>query len=145
MENSSWLSLDWFSISRLESFDWENPIWFYAIPLIPILFILRWLIINRFRQKLPIALTKTELKSDPISLLRFIPGIFFILSLLLIIIGMARPQTTNEQTEQWSEGIDIMLTVDISSPCKSKTSDQTDWKPPKRWQEILFQADSRIG
>ncbi len=114
MENRSWLSLDWFSVSRLENFDWENPVWFYAIPLIPILFILRWLIVNRFRQKLPIALTKTELKSDTISLLRFIPGIFFVLSLLLIIIGMARPQTTNEQTEQWSEGIDIMLTVDIS-------------------------------
>ncbi len=114
MENRSWLSFDWFSLSRLESFDWENPIWLYAIALIPILFILRWLIATRFRQKLPIALTKTDLRSDPISYLRFIPGIFFILSLLLIIVGMARPQTTNEQTEQWSEGIDIMLTVDIS-------------------------------
>jgi Ca-activated chloride channel family protein len=111
---SNWLSLEWFTVSRLESFDWENPIWFYAIPLIPILFILRALIVNRFRQKLPIALTKTDLKSDPISLLRFVPAIFFLLSLLLIIVGMARPQTTNEQTEQWSEGIDIMLTVDIS-------------------------------
>lgn len=114
MANSNWTSFDWFTPSRLESFDWANPIWFYAIPLIPLFFIFRWLIINRFRQKLPIALTKTDLKSDPISYLRFIPAIFFILSLLLIITGLARPQTTNEQTEQWSEGIDIMLTVDIS-------------------------------
>jgi len=113
MENS-WLSFDWFSQSRLESFDWENPAWFYAIPLIPLLFILRWLLMKKFRQKLPIALTKADLKNDPISYLRFIPSIFFLLALILIVIGMARPQTTNEQTEQWSEGIDIMLTVDIS-------------------------------
>lgn len=114
MESRSWLSFEWFTLSRLESFDWENPVWFYAIPLIPLLLLLRWLIIKRFRQKLPIALTKSDLKSDPISYLRFIPALFFLLSLVLIIMGMARPQTTNEQTEQWSEGIDIMLTVDIS-------------------------------
>lgn len=109
-----WLSFDWFTKSRLESFDWANTAWFYALLIIPFLFVLRWLLIHKLRQKLPIALTKTELKSDPISYLRFIPGIFFILSLILIILGLARPQTTNEQTEQWSEGIDIMLTVDIS-------------------------------
>lgn len=28
--------------------------------------------------------------------------------------ALARPQTTNEQVEQWSEGIDIMLVIDIS-------------------------------
>ena len=110
----NWLAFDWFTKSRLESFDWENPIWFYAIIFIPILFIIRWLIVHKFRQKLPIALTKKDLKSDPVSFLRFIPTVFFILSLLLIIVGLARPQTTNEQTEQWSEGIDIMMTVDIS-------------------------------
>ncbi len=114
MGNSNWLSLEWFTLSRLQSFDWEAPIWFYGLFLIPIIFLLRWLVINRFRQKLPIALTKTDLKNDPISILRFIPAIFFILSMALIMIGLARPQTTNEQVEQWSEGIDIVLTVDIS-------------------------------
>lgn len=114
MDSSNWLSLDWFTKSRLESFDWANTIWFYALLLIPLLFVFRWFIIHKFRQKLPIALTKTELKSDPISYLRFIPAVFFIFALILIIVGLARPQTTNEQTEQWSEGIDIMLTVDIS-------------------------------
>lgn len=115
MESSkNWFSFDWFTKARLESFDWANPAWLYAALLIPIFFLLRWLVVNQFRQKLPIALTKTDLKSDPISFLRFIPAVFFIISLLLIIVGLARPQTTNEQTEQWSEGIDIMLTVDIS-------------------------------
>ena len=114
MGNSNWLSTEWFVLSRLESFDWESPLWLYAIPLIPLIFILRWLITHRFRQKLPIALTKKDLRSDPISYLRLIPAIFFMLALMLMALGMARPQTTNEQTEQWSEGIDIMLTIDIS-------------------------------
>ncbi len=123
MENN-WLSFEWFTPGRLQSFDWENILWFYAILLIPVLFLIRWLIIYQFRQKLPIALTKKDLKSDPISFLRFIPGIFFTLSLLLMLMAMARPQSTNEQTEQWSEGIDIMLTVDISQSMQIE-----DFKP----------------
>ncbi len=116
MENNvvSWYSFEWFTLSKLQSFDWENPLWFYAIIAIPFLFILRWLITHQFNQKLPIALTKKDLKSDPITYLRFIPPIFFTISLVLIIISLARPQTTNEQTEQWSEGIDIVLNIDIS-------------------------------
>ncbi|NQZ77221.1 MAG: VWA domain-containing protein [Ekhidna sp.] len=111
---ANWFSLDWFAPAKLQSFDWATPIWFYALLAIPLLFILRWLIQNQFSQKLPVALTKKDLKSDPITFLRFIPPIFFILSLILIITSLARPQTTNEQVEQWSEGIDIVLNIDIS-------------------------------
>ena len=110
----SWFSLEWFSPSKLRSFDWENPLWFYALVAIPVILILRWLISNQFSQNLPVALTKKDLKSDPITYLRFIPPIFFMLSIGLIIVSLARPQTTNEQTEQWSEGIDIVLNIDIS-------------------------------
>lgn len=111
---SNWFSLEWFSPSKLQSFDWSNHLWLYTILALPILFILRWLISRKFGQKLPIALTKKDLKSDPITFLRFIPPIFFFLSLALVCISLARPQTTNEQVEQWSEGIDIVLNMDIS-------------------------------
>ncbi len=116
MENkiAHWFSLDWFSPAKLRSFDWENPLWFYALLLIPLIFVLRWLISTQLSQKLPVALTKKDLKSDPITYLRFIPPIFFIFSLALMVVSLARPQTTNEQTEQWSEGIDIVLNIDIS-------------------------------
>lgn len=116
MENkvANWFSLEWFYPSQLKNFDWANPLWFYAMLAIPLIFILRWLIISQFNQKLPVALTKKDLRSDPITYLRFIPPIFFIISLLLIMTSLARPQTTNEQVEQWSEGIDIVLNIDIS-------------------------------
>lgn len=125
MDNkASWFSLEWFTPARLNSFDWMHPFWFYFILGIPLLFLLRWIIVSQFRQKLPIALTKTDLKSDPITYLRFIPPVFFVLSIVLMLISLARPQTTNEQVEQWSEGIDIVLNVDISESMKIE-----DFKP----------------
>jgi len=42
----------------------------------------------------------------------------------VIIVSLARPQTTNEQVEQWSEGIDIVLNIDISESMKIE-----DFKP----------------
>lgn len=120
----SWFSSHWFTPSTFENFDWQNPLWLYLIPVIPILLIVRWLIALQFRQNLPIALSKSNLKSDPISYLRFIPALFFLLAAIAVIVAMARPQTTNEQVEQWSEGIDIMLTIDISESMRIE-----DFKP----------------
>jgi Ca-activated chloride channel family protein len=42
----------------------------------------------------------------------------------LIIISIARPQRTNEKVEQWTEGIDIMLVIDISESMQIE-----DFKP----------------
>ena len=110
----SWFSTHWFAPSTWQNFDWQNPLWLYLIPVIPLFFLIRWLISVQFRQNLPIALSKSDLKSDPISFLRFIPALFFLLAAIGVLVALARPQTTNEQVEQWSEGIDIMLTIDIS-------------------------------
>jgi len=114
----NWFSMSWFSWSKIQSFDWEQPLWLYGLAIIPLILILRWVIMTRFQQRLPIALTQKDIKSDPISILRFIPPILFFLMLSLIIVAMARPQSTNEEVEQWSEGIDIMLTIDISESMK---------------------------
>jgi Ca-activated chloride channel family protein len=43
-----------------------------------------------------------------------VPETIFAIALILILVALARPQRTNEKVEQWSEGIDIMLAVDIS-------------------------------
>lgn len=110
----SWLSFKWFSPEKLAAFDWEQPLWFYAFAAIPLLMLIRWVLLRNFRERLSVALTKKDIKSDPISVLRFIPPVFFLLSLMLIIVALARPQSTNEQVEQWSEGIDIMMVIDIS-------------------------------
>lgn len=126
MKSSSldWLSTRWFTQEKLVSFDWGNTLWLYGIILIPMVLLVRWLIAHQFRQKLPIALQEKDLRTDPLSLFRFLPAGLFSLALALIFVALARPQSTNEQVEQWSEGIDIMLTIDISESMQIE-----DFKP----------------
>ena len=116
--DSSWFSLKWFFPATWNQFDWANPIWFYGILIIPILFVIRWLLGLKNRKNLAVALSKDNIKSDPTAIFRFIPPFLFFLALTLIFVALARPQVTNEQIEQWSEGIDIMLTIDISESMK---------------------------
>lgn len=113
-EVNNWFSLTWFYPSTFQNFSWEYEFFLMLLVAIPILFLLKWLINLRLKQKLTIALPERKLKSDIISLLRVIPDILFALTMAMLIIALARPQTSNEKVEQWTEGIDIMLVVDIS-------------------------------
>lgn len=111
----SWYSLEWFSPTVLfESFEWANKIFLYLLPLAVIAFIARIVLQNITNQKLPVAVSRKELKSSQLHILRFVPDLLLLLTLLLLFVSLARPQRSNERSEQWSEGIDIMLGLDIS-------------------------------
>ena len=112
--SKSWFSSDWFSPGFFQNFSWENEYLLYLIILIPIVFLIRWLIFRHFNQKLPIGISKQKISLNPITLLRFIPNLLMTVAISLLLIALARPQKTNEKVEQWTEGIDIMLVVDIS-------------------------------
>lgn len=109
-----WYSLDWFAISSLQSYSWENPLILWAILAVPLIFIVRWLLRYYYSQKLPVAVSSRDLKSSATNLIRLLPEILLMLVLVLILTAMARPQKTNEKVEQWTEGIDIMIALDIS-------------------------------
>lgn len=109
-----WYSLEWFSLSTLNSFTWENEIFLYLILGIPLLFMLRWLWRYKFNQKLPVAVTQKDLRVSPLTLIRLMPEILMMLVLAFICLALARPQKTNEKVDQWTEGIDIMIALDIS-------------------------------
>ncbi len=111
---SPWYSLDWFSPSTFSALTWENKIFLYLIPAILIAFIFRWLIRYFINQKLPVALIKSDLKSSVLNWVRFVPEIILMFVMGLILVALARPQRTNEKVEQWTEGIDIMIALDIS-------------------------------
>jgi Ca-activated chloride channel homolog len=119
-----WYSLDWFSPTVLNGFTWERPLFLYCIFLIPILFLIRWIARYYLNQKLPVALVKSDLKNSPFTLVRFIPEITLSLVIALILVALARPQRTNEKVEQWTEGIDIMIALDISQSMQIE-----DFKP----------------
>lgn len=109
-----WYSLDWFSFSTLRSFTWEHPEFLFLLILVPFLFVARWLLRYYFNQKLPVAVSQKDLRTSPLNLIRLLPEILLMLVLMLIVTALARPQKTNEKVEQWTEGIDIMIALDIS-------------------------------
>ncbi len=119
-----WYSPEWFTPTVLKGFTWENQMLLYGLFGIPLLFIIRWLTRYYFNQKLPVALTKSDLKSSPVNLIRLLPEIVLALVLALLLVALARPQKTNEKVEQWTEGIDIMIALDISQSMQIE-----DFKP----------------
>lgn len=117
MENEQlnpWYSADWFNPSTIKSFSWEHPEVLLGLIIVPILFIVRWVLRYYFNQKLPVAISQKDLHTSPLNLVRLIPEFLLMLVLMLILTALARPQKTNEKVEQWTEGIDIMVALDIS-------------------------------
>lgn len=113
-EVNNWFSISWFYPSTFQNYSWEYKFFLVFLLAIPVIFVLRWLLNIRIKQKLTIALPENKIKSDLMSILRFIPDLLFASMIALLIIVLARPQTSNEKVEQWTEGIDIMLMIDIS-------------------------------
>jgi len=119
-----WYSLSWFYPSTLQGFTWEDTLFLFAMFAVPLVFIARWAFRYFFNQKLPVALVKSDLSTSPLTWIRFIPEVLLAAVMLLILTALARPQKTNEKVEQWAEGIDIMLAIDISQSMQIE-----DFKP----------------
>ena len=134
-----WYSPDWFTPSTLRSFTWSNELILWLLPAIPLFFIIRWAIRYYMNQKLPVALIKSDLKNTPFTLMRLLPEILLSLVGVLVIVALARPQRTNEKVNQWSEGIDIILAIDISQ------SMQIEDFPPNRLESAKEVARDFIG
>ncbi|MEX1238263.1 MAG: VWA domain-containing protein [Cyclobacteriaceae bacterium] len=109
-----WHSMSWFDPSALASFSWEQPVFLWVILAVPLIFILRWSARYYFNQKLPVAVSPRDLRNSAANLVRLIPEILLMLVCMLLLTAMARPQKTNEKVEQYTEGIDIMIALDIS-------------------------------
>lgn len=115
MDNlNAWYSLEWFTPSTLRAFTWENIFFLYLLPAVPFVFAARWLLRYKFNQKLPIAVTQKDFHVSPVNLVRLLPEFLLMFVLALLVLSLARPQRSNEKVEQWAEGIDIMIALDIS-------------------------------
>jgi len=110
----TWYSPTWFYPSTLSGFTWSNPFFLWALLLVPILIIARLAYRYFYSQKLSVALVKSDLKSSALNYIRFLPDLLLALAVALIMVALARPQKSNEKVEQFTEGIDIMLAIDIS-------------------------------
>lgn len=111
---SDFLSTNWFLPETLKSFDWENLWALHLLWVLPLILLLRKFIKFLKNPVLELSLPSSVSANNPWTYLRLVPGLFFILGLLLLVVALARPQKTNEKVEQYTEGIDIMLVMDIS-------------------------------
>lgn len=111
---AEFFSWSWFLPETFQTYEWENPILLNLLWIIPVLILIRKAIKFLKRPVLEISLPKRITRGNPWTYLRLIPTGFFFLALILIVIALARPQRSNERVEQYTEGIDILLVMDIS-------------------------------
>ena len=89
-----WFNLQWFMPQTLRSFTWDQPVFFWLLVLIPLVFIVKYIISSFSKQRLLIALPEKDLRWSPVSLLRYLPDLLMVFTILLITIALARPQKT---------------------------------------------------
>lgn len=109
-----WFSLKWFSIGTLGGFHWSQPYYLYGIAAVPFLFFLRRLFYGKSRQRLNVAFLAKEVKTSWVQYLRYLPAILSALGIMLVLVALARPQLIKETEERFSEGIEIVLALDVS-------------------------------
>jgi Ca-activated chloride channel family protein len=104
----------WFLPETFKTYEWDNPILLNLLWMIPLLILLRKGIKFLKNPVLELSLPKRIASGNPWTYLRLIPTGFFFLGLIGIVIALARPQRSNERVEQFTEGIDILMVLDIS-------------------------------
>lgn len=107
-------------------FRFEDPWWIGLVIIVPVIL---WWYLKRGRQQHASLQYSTlsvlkSIQQKRISGKKYIPLGMRSLGILLLVLGLARPQLGNAEREVTSEGIDIMLVLDISSSMRA-----VDFKP----------------
>lgn len=133
-----WYSIHWFNPAQWQQFRFAYPLALALIPAVPLLFALRYYLHRSAQQRLNVSLGSLTSQSNRIlsnqdkarqslvSLLRYLLPISFFCGTSLLLVALARPQIVREQREEQSEGIDIMLAMDIS-----ESMSETDLPPTR--------------
>jgi len=121
---SEFFSWSWFLPETLQSYEWEKPWILNLVWIIPVFMLIRKFVKFLKNPVLELSLPKSVSGNNPWTYLRLIPTTFFFLFLVMMVIALARPQRSNERVEQFTEGIDIMLVMDIS-----ESMDLQDFSP----------------
>src|SRR5690606_20119376 len=109
-----WFSLKWFHWDWLKNLQWEYPQLLFLLPLVPILFWLRDLLHRRDKQYVKVSMIRKSDFMNWVAFVRLLPAFLYLLAICLTVIAVARPQTITQKTDRYSEGIDIILALDIS-------------------------------
>lgn len=121
---AEFFSWSWFLPETFQSYEWENPLLLNLLWMIPLLVLIRKFVKFLKKPVLELSLPKRIARANPWTYMRLIPTGFFFLFLIFLVIAVARPQRSNERVEQFTEGIDILLVMDIS-----ESMDLQDFSP----------------
>ena len=133
-----WYSLHWFSPAQWQQFHVANPLALILIPAVLLLFFIRYYLHRRAHQQLNMSLDQLNTPRVPskairvqttqslLSLGRYALPVSMFLGIGLILVSLARPQIVRQQRSEQSEGIDIMLAIDVSA-----SMSETDLPPTR--------------
>ena len=121
-----WFALKWFGWDQLREFHWASPYFLYGILAIPILFWFRRIIEGRSRQKLRVAFIHGTIPRSLTAGFRHLFPVVVSAFVTMILLALARPQIVSQRTENTSEGIDIIIALDVS-----ESMSETDLRPTR--------------
>jgi Ca-activated chloride channel family protein len=131
-----WYSLYWFRPAQWQQFQLAQPLALWLIPAALFLFFIRYYLYRNAQQRLNISLDQLSASRsgtgfrNPASLVlsvgRYLLPVSFFLSISCLLLALARPQIVREQRSEQSEGIDIMLAMDVSA-----SMTETDLRPTR--------------
>ena len=112
-------------MNLIDNIVFHNPdfFWFLLIPFIHLV----WRFLMKKNENTTIAFSNTSFLPEKKTIktrLSFLPYLLQIISIILITVALARPQTKNSWEEHETEGIDIIIAMDISGSMLA-----TDIKP----------------
>jgi len=121
---NDWYDIRWLGWGQWQQYRFSNPLVLWGIPVVLLLFVLRYYLHRRSQQRLTISLEPILLRTADgqpahrsatlLRGLRYVLPISVFLGVSLVLVALARPQIVREQREEESDGIDIMLAMDVS-------------------------------
>ena len=108
--------------------EYVNPQWFWALSVIIPYLLYEFLIIRK--RKVRLLHSRLDLLKSIAgrsSWLQYVPMIIRTLTILLLIVALARPRLAHKKQQITGKGIDIMLAIDVSGSMKA-----VDFKPTNR-------------
>jgi Ca-activated chloride channel family protein len=122
--------------------DLRDPLWLLLLLLIPLFAV--YLKLRGKRRKIPVRFPTLEIfKATGPGLAarwRHLPMILRAAALILIVVALARPQKISQEKEIHTEGIDIMMALDISTSMLAE-----DFKPKNRIEAAKLVASEFVG
>lgn len=144
-----WYSIQWFRPSQWAQFHIVYPLALTLIPAVLLLFALRYYLHRRSQQQLNLAPIQSEMgRSNPARLvdnvlngLRYALPVSVFAGIAFLLVALARPQIVRQQREEQSDGIDIILAMDVSESMMARDLPPTRLAAARRLAQTF--VDSR--